>query len=88
VSYKRLVQAHQLCCAEREGLQLQVNHLQLQVASLQMQNRRLNSKVNEMNLELSEAAERELLQKVMSNCDFVDDDFMPPFARFRRRLGT
>jgi chromosome segregation ATPase len=61
------MQVHQLSCAEREGLQLQVNHLQMQVTSLHMQNRKLSSKVNELSLELSEAAERELLQKVTSH---------------------
>lgn len=62
--YQRLVRSYQNTCAEKESSQLFVNHLKMQTSVLQQQNRKLSSSVDELKIELSESAERELILQV------------------------
>lgn len=63
-AFRRLVRTHQLCAAEKQSLQLMVNHLQLQTSALQSKNRQLASAADQLSVEMAETEERCMLQQV------------------------
>lgn len=63
-SYKRVVRNFELCSAEKQSLQLLVNHLQLQTSALQSKNRELVSVADQLRIDVAELEERDSIQQV------------------------
>lgn len=64
-SLQRMTRNFEICSAEKQSLQLLVNHLQLQTSALQTQNRELAATADELKFELADLEERQQLQQVV-----------------------
>ena len=66
-SLQRMTRSFEICSAEKQSLQLLVNHLQLQTSALQNQNRELVTMADELKFELADLEERQQLQQVCAS---------------------